>query len=398
MNITNNIFRTLYAEKSGENFVFSPYSYLSAIHTLFLCISGLNESELKEVFAKDGFTKELFKQKILNSSKIIEKSDSFFCDDEYFVAIKNDFLELIKTEDVSFKGFSGKIDLCGKLNKLADEKTHGLIKEFVRPDQLDDLIKFVITNVIYFKDDWLNKLDETSSEYNFYGSKQTVSRKFLGRHDHLAYYEDAQVQIVELPFKNSAATCRIYVPRENLFGLVDGLEKTLNKGGLCKKDGIKVDFYCPPFKVETTIDNLAQLTRNQGITRVFSPSKDWSFLDFDKLDSAAVVWIEAIKQKAVFDFTEKGVEAAAMTGMFLYSSGCMMMPEKKVTIRANKPFLFTLNHENDILFVGVINNIEGSSEVIRESNQERFNFTLDNPLGATGVRYFDLRPLVGDLK
>jgi serine protease inhibitor len=305
---------------------------------------------------------------------------------------------LIKTEDVSFEGFSGKIDLCGKLNKLADEKTHGLIKEFVRPDQLDDLIKFVITNVIYFKDDWLNELDETSSEYNFYGSKQTVSRKFLGRHDHLAYYEDAQVQIVELPFKNSAATCRIYVPRESLFGLVDGLQTTLNKGSLCKKDGIKVDFYCPSFKVETTIDNLVQLTRDQGITKVFSPSKDWSFLDFSKLDSAAVVWIETIKQKAVFDFTKKGVEAAAMTGMFLFCSGCFMVPEEKVTIRANKPFLFTLNHGDEVIFIGVINNVEGSSKVIREFNQEKFNFILDNPLGVTGIKHFNLRPLVGGLK
>ena len=312
--------------------------------------------------------------------------------------IKDDFLELIKTEDISLKGFSGKIDLCGKLNRLADEKTHGLIKEFIRPEQLHDLTKFVITNVIYFKDDWLNELDETKNEYNFYGSNQTVSRKFLGRHDHLAYYEDPQVQIVELPFKNSAATCRIYVPRENLFGLVDGLENTLKKGKNCRKNGIKVDFYCPSFKVETVIGNLAELTKKQGVTRVFAPSKDWSFLDFEKLNPEASIWIEEIKQKAVFDFTKKGVEAAAMTGMFLFCSGCFMVPEEKVTIRANKPFLFTLNHGDEVIFIGVINNVEGSSKVIREFNQEKFNFTLDNPLGVTGIKHFNLRPLVGGLK
>lgn len=386
MNITNNIFRTLYAEKSGENFVFSPYSYLSAIYTLFLCVDGANKDELEQVFGKEGLNQELFKQKILQSANVVEKSDSFFCANEYFAAIKSEFLELIKDESVSFQGFSDKFDLCGKLNRLADEKTHGLIKEFVKPNDLSDLIKFVITNVIYFKDDWLNELDETSSEYNFYGSKQTVSRKFLGKHDHLAYFQDEKVQIVELPFKSSSAACRIYVPREGLFGLIDSLETTLSKGDLCKKDEFKVDFYCPPFKVETTIDNLAELTSNQGVKNVFKWSKDWSFLDFNQLLSEATVSINQIKQKAVFDFTKKGVEAAAVTGVFIGISGCCFMPEpKKITIRANKPFLFTLNHGDNVLFIGVVNNVDGSSEVVKEyfGEKSQLNYHFDPSLRFT---------------
>lgn len=365
--LTDTIFRSIYHENIQDNFVFSPASYLEAIHNLSLCLKGenlkelLDKLEIPELELLDYIKK--YKQN-LN----LETYNTLLCSKEYLSVVNQEVINQIKElgSNIESLNFYDIDSVVNKVNNIVVEKTHGKINNLISKQDISEFTKFIILNCVYFKKDWLWEFDENKFKYEqpFYGAKETKQIEYLTHQTYYHFYEDSDLDIVELPYKDSDICCYLFVPTKdrNIFNIINNLNENYNKINLIKRD-CEVYLTCPQFKTESTFD-LVSPTQIAGVNKIFEYNKDWKLVNFDKLLPEAIMKVDKIVQKAYIDFTRKGTEAAAVTSIFLNISGCSFIadsiPPKIKYITANKPFMYILANnkdKNNPLFMGIINNL-----------------------------------------
>ena len=363
--LTDSIFRSLYHENINNNFVFSPASYLEAIHNLTLCLKGENFKELldKLQISEDNLLEYI---KNYKTNLNLDTYNILLYSQEYWSALNYEVINQIKElgANIESLNFNDVLSVVNKVNSTVTEKTHGKINNLISPQDINELTKFIILNCVYFKKDWLWEFNENTFKYEqpFYGIKEIKQIEYLTKQIYYHFYEDSELDIVELPYKDSDICCYLFVPTKDksIFDIVNNLEENYNKINLIKRD-CQVSLTCPQFKIESTF-SLKNVTKMAGINKIFEYNKDWKLVDFNKLLPEDVLKVDRIIQKAYIDFTRKGTEAAAATAITIYISGCSMSynsPRIKY-IRANKPFLYVLansKNKNEPLFMGVVNNL-----------------------------------------
>lgn len=227
------------------------------------------------------------------------------------------------------------------------------------------MTSLIILNCIYFKQDWLQEFDLDTYEKPFSGLSKKTNVKYLRKNYNFFFYEEDDLDIVEIPFKYSSICCYLFVPtyKNTVNNIFENFNYNYNKINNVKSySDVDIITLIPPFKIESTF-NLSENTKQSGLTNIFDLNKDWNIIDFNKLDPLAVMAVEKIKQKTYFDFTKEGVEAAASTIITACVSGCSILPFKPRRIKvilANKPFMFVLadsTKKEYPLFVGVVNDI-----------------------------------------
>ena len=365
--LTSSIFRSLYIENGQDNFVFSPASYLEAMHNLSLCLKGDN---LKELLDKLEINESELLDYINNYKQnlSLETYNTLLYSQEYWSALNQEVVNQIKelSADIESLDFNNVLSVVNRVNSIVTEKTHGKINNLISPQDITEFTKFIILNCVYFKKDWLWEFDENKTEYKqpFYGLKETKQIEYLTKQTYYHFYEDSELDIVELPYKDSDICCYLFVPTKDksIFNIVNNLEENYKKINLIKED-CKVNLTCPQFKVESTFE-LINSTKSAGVNKIFEWNKDWKLVNFDTLSPETVLKVGKIIQKAYIDFTRKGTEAAAATAVICYISGCMFnpnaVPPKIKYIRANKPFMYVLannKNKNNPLFMGIVNNL-----------------------------------------
>ncbi len=361
--LISSVFHSLYRENFDKNFVFSPASYLEAIHSLSLCLNGdnlqelLNSLEISENELLDYI--KLFKQNLE-----LENYNCLFSSNEYAGALNKDVIKNLNDLDTEIKFFEfSNIDfLINEINNLVSEKTNGKIINLISKNDINEFVKFIVLNCVYFKKDWFYEFEYKKHYEPFYGNKKQVQIKYLTEQNNYKYYEDSILDIVELPYKDSDICCYLLVPKNNLFEIINNIEENYNKIKLVK-NYYQVSVTVPAFKTESTLD-LVEPTKLAGANKIFEWNKNWKLVDFSKLLPETVLKVGLIKQKAYIDFTQKGTEATAATIATIMISGCIyrgdIMPKIKF-IRADKPFLYVLANKNnkDVpLFMGTVNQVE----------------------------------------
>lgn len=369
--LTESVVKTLCFSHLKENFVFSPASYQEAIHSLSLCVKDKNLDEILDVL-------ELSKKELVNyiekykKNSELENSNFLLHAREYVGSLNKNVIKKLRKLNVEIRSlnFNNSDIIVNEINKIVLEKTHGKIQNLIEENELNNLVKFIILNCVYFKKDWLWEFDKRDYKEKFYGVDGITEINFLNKQERFNYYEDSSLDIVEIPYKNSDICCYLLVPRNGLFEIIDNLKTHYEKIKLVRQD-CQVNLTCPSFKIESTF-SLEDVTRLAGIKSVFGFNKNWDLVDFSTLKPEAVLAVDKIKQKAYIDFTKKGTEAAAATYISLAAfSGCTISFEKpKIKfIRADKPFLYILankNNKDNPLFVGLVSQVKdmGNAESI----------------------------------
>ncbi|MDO8610121.1 MAG: serpin family protein [bacterium] len=365
--LTESITRSLYYENLNNNFVFSPASYLEAINNLCLCIKGDNLKELLEkleVSEPDllSYIKD-YKQN-LN----LETYNTLLYSQEYWTALNQEVINTIKElgADIESLNFNDVLSVVNRVNGIVSEKTHGKINNLISPQDITEFTKFIILNCVYFKKDWLWEFDENrfKNEQPFFGTNKQTQIEFLNKRKYYHFYEDSELDIVELPYKDSDICCYLFIPTKdrNVFDLISNLGENYNKINNVKGD-CEVDLTCPQFKTESTF-GLVKPTQIAGVNKIFEWNKDWKLVNFNALLPEAVLAVDNIIQKVYIDFTRKGTEAAAATAVFVKLcsgwSGPDLNPPRIKYVRADKPFLYVLansKNKNQPLFIGIVNNL-----------------------------------------
>jgi len=368
--LTDSIFRILYQENLGKNFCFSPASYLEAINSLSLCIKGSN---LKEVLEKLEIQEsDLFKYiKSYKQNLNLETYNALLYSQEFWAALNPEVINNLKEfgADIESLDFADVTSVVNRVNGLTLERTHGKINDLISAQDINEFTKFIILNCVYFKKDWLYEFDEKHYEDSFFGINGEQKVKFLYETKYFHFYEDSDLDIVEIPYKDSDICCYLLVPTKNktVFDIIGNLRENYDKINNIKYD-CQVSLTVPRFEVESTFD-LNNASQFAGLTNIFNWNKDWELVDFNKLLPETVLKVSKIIQKTYFNFTQNGTEAAAATAMLICVSGCMMggfiAPPRIKYIRADNPFIYVLankNKKNEPLFMGVINNVSELNE------------------------------------
>ncbi|MBK8539102.1 MAG: hypothetical protein IPL60_03705 [Ardenticatenia bacterium] len=100
-----------------------------------------------------------------------------------------------------------------------------------------------------------------------------------------------------------------------------------------------VEVFLPRFHIEHRADGLMDDLGQMGMPAAFIPGQ----ADFGGVSASEPLFISEVLQKAMIEVNERGIEAAAATSVSAEAGG---PPERKLSFRADRPFLAVLSQDN----------------------------------------------------
>ena len=245
-----------------------------------------------------------------------------------------------------------------QVNKWCDKKTHGKISKII--DQLDPMTFMLVLNAVYFKGEWKNQFQEHLTKkqifYNF--NKEEINIDTMENTKYFNYFEDTNLQAIELNFKKESISALIILPSKKLN--INEFIEILDKDNeyyysiINNLKNTKVNLRLPKFEL-TYSKKLKEVLKTIGVNLPFE--KD---ADFSKIRNQNDIYINEIIHKTYLKVNEQGTEASAVTAVeMLLASAFQPEPEKIYLMHVNRPFLFILRNKNlpknyDIVFISKI--------------------------------------------
>ncbi len=277
---------------------------------------------------------------------------------------RKDYVDLIvKSYDSAGQGLDyGRPEVArGIINGWVEKQTREKIKDLIPKGVIDPLTRMVLTNAIYFKGSWASAFKEKSTrEMPFKVTpEKLVKIPMMFQKGKFGYYQDADVQVLEMPYKGEQVSMVVLLPNQGGTGFrrpatppekkrtLADLEKMLTpaklSGWLAKVRPIKVDTWLPKFKM-TSEFSLADKLQALGMEKAFTDA------DFSGMDGSRRLYLSAVLHKAFVEVNEEGTEAAAATAAIVGLRSAPMGPR----FRADHPFLYLIRDKvsGSILFLG----------------------------------------------
>jgi serpin B len=240
--------------------------------------------------------------------------------------------------------------VCRAINAWADEKTAGQIKQIVGPDTINDRLRFVLTNAVYFKGEWAEKFKKARTQAGpFHIGDEKVDVPMMHQVAACRYGVVDNIQILEKAYCGGKIAMMILLPGKEpgamaaLEGLLSAEKvKQWSRSSLTEFK-VKVEVYLPRFKVETDFA-INDLLPSMGMSRVFQADQ----ADLSGINGGREpLWLGSALHRAVVEVDEEGTKAAAVTaGMGAFGG--------PLIFRADRPFIFLIRDTRTgaILFLG----------------------------------------------
>lgn len=356
--------------QKGKNLFFSPISLHTALGMLQLGTTHVGEQELAKVLGVEGLPdvgKDFYNLQGsvlsgLSANAEIALANAMFIDEkarilpEYQNKVKQHF------ETDIFKGSLKTPQTIQKINNWVNQSTRGKIPTIV--DEVNEDVRLILLNAIYFRSIWeeaykFKKEATKDSDFTLAnGLKKQVPMMYHYGGNYL-YTENAQVQIVAIPYKNKASYLYVVLPKPNvsLANIENNLNDPMLNVWIAQMQEKEAELVAmPKIKIETTF-RADTILQNMGAKAIFDESNPEHLLNidggFDKLFVAKVL------HKTFLDINEEGTEAAAIIEIEVEDTKEEAPPPpKKFTFIANRPFLFFIREANlgTILFMGRVMN------------------------------------------
>lgn len=249
------------------------------------------------------------------------------------------------------------------INHWVEDRTQDKIRELVRPDQLAENTRLVLTNAMYFKGKWTNQFDpQNTRPGTFHLSEgKSLSVPMMHQTELFPYATDSSVQILKLPYRRGEVHVPVFSNRDDelsmlillpaRIGGLSQLERRLSVENLNRWRGLLEEQFVvvsmPRFRM-TWKAGLKAVFQQMGMAKAF----EWPGANFAGLDGDPDwFYIGEVIHKAYVDVSEEGTEAAAATAVEMMMGGA---PRKPPEFRADHPFLFLIqdNRTGSILFLG----------------------------------------------
>ena len=244
-------------------------------------------------------------------------------------------------------------DAAEEVNAWAAEKTHGRIRGIVDQSDLGKAY-MVLLNAIYFKGRWSNQFNrgETKEADFTLPTGKTKKVRMMRQCEKYVYGEDSRLQAVALPYGSGRLNMIVVLPRDHQ-GL-PGLLKTMDGEAWQKLLGGMAQFQgtvrLPRFEVACNLRPESAL-RTMGMGAAFLPDADFSPISPD------LQGLSFVKHNGFLRVTEKGTEAAAVTGVAM-EPGMPPVAVPPFEMTVDHPFLLAIVdiQTGALLFLGAISN------------------------------------------
>ncbi|VDO66967.1 unnamed protein product [Heligmosomoides polygyrus] len=232
------------------------------------------------------------------------------------------------------------------IDDFISNATEGMIYDMVTEDTVRDVLSIldavsILVNAIYFHAKWLSPFDKTANTNGTFYGAGGVDREVSSR-----YTEDADFQLLSLPYKDTSYAMNILLPKER-FGLSSLRSKLTGsriQDLLSRLDTTYITLKIPKMKIETQFP-LKEALIKMGLSDMFDDKSDLSGIAKEpplKVSDAA--------HRAIIQVDEDGTTAAAATVLKVVPLSATL--EEPLNFSADHPFLFMLTKDNNPLFIG----------------------------------------------
>lgn len=348
----------------GKNIIFSPYSISSALAVTYAGAKGNTAREMAEIlwFPEDQESFHTGYKTFTDSIQLtgIEKgtelriANALWVQDDY--KLRQDFLELAdscykaKAENVNFKK-PEELELTReKINRWIEKITNDKIHDLIPRGMLKEVTRLVITNAIWFNGNWMNPFDKSNTSSSLFNISRefTVTTDFMHQKSHAGYYEDEEVQALELAYKGNKKSMVIILPKETDGWKLVGRVLTSDRLSIISREMVdkEVEMAIPKFTYESQF-NLKETLVLMGMKEPFSDDAD-----FSGMTGANDLKIDEVIHKAFIEVNESGTEAAAATAVIMVLKSAL--EEESIRFNANHPFIYFIMDKTTggIIFMG----------------------------------------------
>jgi serine protease inhibitor len=237
----------------------------------------------------------------------------------------------------------------GIINGWVHAGTNGRIGKIL--EALDPDIVLYLMNAIYFKGSWTQQFDPRHTQDAPFrradGTEQRVRMMTLSGAK-VRSYQDAEVQILDLPYSRGAFSMTLALPGHgrSLDQLVATLDDQRWSHWMERLNESSLDVHLPRFRLEYE-QILNETLRALGMERAFSELH----ADFSGISPRGDdLFLHEVRQKTFLEVNEEGTVAAAVTSVAM---GPTSAPP---SFRADRPFLLVIRERfsGTILFIGAI--------------------------------------------
>lgn len=238
------------------------------------------------------------------------------------------------------------VETMNAINQWCSDKTNGMIPKFLK-NPLNDC-KMFLANALYFNGKWSEPFDiEKTDKSVFTSANGNKSEVDMMHGEKMIEYERlSEGEMVTIFYGNRTYAFNIYLPSEGV-----SIEKALASSDKYLKpvlNGRGCKLALPKFEIEYENDEIADIAKNMGISRLFSIGS------LSKI--ATELYVTFIKQVSKINVHETGAEAAAVTGAGMCDSAGDFTPQEPAVVNVDRPFIFSITEtsNNIILFAGVV--------------------------------------------
>lgn len=351
-----------------QNISYSPLSLSSALALAYDGANGRTKSELRAILNL-GENYSSFGQDLGNFVNLLQTKKNntadYDVDISYGIWVQKNLPLLesfkknlkdsygIKPVTLSFDKEPGlSTDI---INQVISNQTKGNIPKLFK-DRLSTGTKVVLTNAVYFKDNWKYQFKKNKTTIGDFTNKSghTIKANYMNQTNTFDYSEDVHAQTITLPYKDSDFAMVLVLPKESA--------KNFYKKDLKYEDFLKtvekqtptlVNVKVPKFNFRYNLDFVATL-QVLGVTQAFTDEADFSNM------TTADISISRVPHETYVNVDENGTSAAAATGVVLSESAEAEDEDgKTISFFANRPFVYYIIHNSSkaILFMGRVDNI-----------------------------------------
>lgn len=239
------------------------------------------------------------------------------------------------------------------INQWVEAQTKDRIRDLIPAGVLDADTRLVLVNCLYLNARWAQPFDKDLTQplpFTLADGKQ-VEVPTMHAQRKLRYGQTKQAQFALLPFRGSELQFVVIVPRDGAKPSDVAAEFAADWPRLLETAAShEVQLYLPKFTFEAGVE-LSKGLKSLGMRLAF----DRDNADFSAMSADDRLFISAVLHKTFVKVDEFATEAAAATGVVMGITSVAPQPEEPVELRADRPFLFAIQHASGpLLFVGSV--------------------------------------------
>ncbi|XP_077969189.1 iris-like [Styela clava] len=355
------------ADEGGNIF----FSANSIAHTLGMIMAGAGGNTHQQIMtalmisSKQKYSSfninNLFKKifnKVFNESRVVDikslMANALFLQQSYPINTNyTNTLDIFYDTELQWVEFSQNVETATVINGWVNHKTDGFITDIIKPTDLDNMVRLVLVNAIFFKAEWQNEMKPVGDKtFNGTNGEEIVEFIGLGSYE-VSYRYERNATKIAIPYKDKSAYLVILLPKdETAMKQYSERQKLINFArdlpNLESWTKTKANFSMPKFEIKQELDLKDLFTSHMGIHDLFSSKADLS-----GISDVEDLYVSSFTHKARVKVDEEGTIAAAASavGISARSSGGAQV------ITIDKPFIFAIYRERQAIFFGKLNRI-----------------------------------------